>query len=150
MQLKETYTGAVQERLAIEAENQKLKELLQLHGIAFNAQNGNTAANYHASYNGGSSTGSQSASYHYNQGFSPPQHLSSGETSPSTHAAAQAGSELIGGPQSSPSQQQQGGGGSLDQDQLGVDFILASVPRQGPPARYISPPYHNIPPSRPQ
>ncbi|MCJ1379730.1 hypothetical protein MMC17_002833 [Xylographa soralifera] len=123
MQLKETYTGAVQEKLAVVDENRKLKELLRMHGIAYNSHDNGTSTGPAASYPGGSSSGSRSASYPFNQTFSPPRLPTSGSASPSNSTAAQAGSELIGGPQSAFDPQHQGGG--MDHDQLGVDFVLA-------------------------
>ena len=132
MQLKETYTGAVQEKLAVADENRKLKELLRMHGIAYDSHDHSTPARPTASYLGGSSSGSRSASLPFHQTFSPPHLPTSGSVSPSTSAAAQAGSELISGPQSNFDSQYQGGG--MDHDQLGVDFVLASVPH---PARYV-------------
>ncbi|MCJ1474261.1 hypothetical protein MMC13_002919 [Lambiella insularis] len=137
MQLKETYTGAVQEKIAVVDENRKLKDLLHLHGISYNsrADSSATGGDFLIPYGNTSSTGSQSASYPYNQTFSPLQITSQGSVSPATSAAAQAGSDLIGGSQRTIDPQQYQGGG-MDHDQLGVDFVLASVPRQ---ARYIAP-----------
>ncbi|MCJ1288534.1 hypothetical protein MMC34_000062 [Xylographa carneopallida] len=123
MQLKETYTGAVQERLAVIDENRKLKELLRIHNIAYTSPENGTSAAPAAPYHGGNSSDSRSASYPYNQTFSPPRLPTSGSVSPSTSAAAHAGSELIGGPQSTFDPHYQGGG--MDHDQLGVDFVLA-------------------------
>ena len=131
MQLKETYTGAVQEKLAVVDENRRLKELLRVHNIVYNSHENGTSNAPTASYPGGSSSGSRSASYPFNQTFSPPRLPTSGSASPSNSNTAQAGSELIGGPQNTFDPQYQGGG--MDHDQLGVDFVLASVPR---PARY--------------
>ena len=127
MQLKETYTGAVQEKLAVVDENRKLKELLRMHNIAYNGPETGTSTTQAASYFGGGSSGGRSTSYPINQSFSPPHLSTSGSASPSNSGAAQAGSELIGGPQSTFDPHYQGGG--MDHDQLGVDFVLASVSR---------------------
>lgn len=129
MQLKETYTGAVQEKIAATDENRKLKELLRSHGIPYNGQDSSTAAGLPASY-GGSSSGSRSASYPFTQGFSPPH---PNEESPlSTRDAINATAAQFSGPPR-PFQQPQNHQGGMDHDQLGVDFVLASVPPSATP-----------------
>ena len=136
MKLKETYSSVVQDKNAIAEENRKLKELLRLHGIAFPGldQFGQNVAGGVSSY-GGSSSGSQSGSYSQNQSFSPPTTVGSAITPPN-ELNMQAGSELIGGPQSHQQRHQQQG---LDYDRIGIDFVLTSVerPQQSP---HLSPP----------
>lgn len=135
MKLKETYSSVVQDKNAIAEENRKLKELLRLHGISFPGldQHGHNAAGGVSSY-GGSSSGSRSGSYSHNQSFSPPTTVRSAITPPD-ELSMQAGSELIGGPQSLQRHQHQG----LDYDRIGIDFVLTSVerPQQSP---HLSPP----------
>ena len=135
MKLKETYSSVVQDKNAIAEENRKLKELLRLHGIAFPGldQYGHNVVGGVSSY-GGSSSGSRSGSYSQNRAFSPPTTVGSAVTPPD-EVNMQAGSELIGGPQSHQRHQQQG----LDYDRIGIDFVLTSVerPQQSP---HLSPP----------
>jgi hypothetical protein len=129
MQLKETYTGAVQEKIAVTDENRKLKELLRSHGIPYNGQDSSTAAGLPASY-GGSSSGSRSGSYPFTQGFSPPH--PDEEPPISTRDAINATAAQFSGPPR-PFQQPQNHQGGMDHDQLGVDFVLASVPPSATP-----------------
>lgn len=142
MHLKEVYTGTVQEKNAVEQENQRLKELLRIHGIAFDGHDSSQtqAAGQLAAFPPQSSPPppqSSTASHGMmsSSAFSPPQQYMSSSTTP----------EMFGGPgdfndptafQAQPATQRQPparGGGNLDYDQLGVDFVLASVsPDQAP------------------
>ena len=136
MHLKETFSGTVQEKNAMAEENGKLKELLQLHGISYPSHElHRQSAGIGTSSYGGSSAQSRSGSYNPTQGFSPPTTVNSGGTSPPMREAARAGGEVIGGHQTM--HQQQG----FDHDQVGIDFVLASVDRQSRPS-YLSPPPH--------
>ena len=159
MSLKETFVHTVAEKNTIAEENQRLKELLQMHGIPppgglsdsrqSRSQSGGPSNMNISSYTS-SATGSRSGSYAINnntQGFTPPTTIGTpdGDLSPKTREAAKVGSELLGGhhqPLISPSrhqrhqqqqhqhQHQQG----FDHDQVGIDFVLTSVER-GPQKR---------------
>lgn len=145
MQLKETFTGAVQEKNNALKENIKLKDLLRSHGISLGSLETSSSAGLGDidMSNIGSSAGSQAGGYGYTQSFSPPRPPNSSSASPADQAQAQAGSELIGGPQSLYQQQR----GGFDHEQAGVDFVLASVPQQGTSNMgHISPPAHPPPP----
>ena len=135
MQLREVYTGSVQEKNAVADENKKLKDLLRMHGIAYNSRDQTTQAAFPSSTNPASSSASQSAAYVYGQaqqGFSPPSNAIRSNRSAGTSPGAFGGSEFFGeqtplGQQQGQDQQQQGD--LLDYDQLGVDFVLASDSR---------------------
>lgn len=135
MKLKETYSNVVQDKNAIAEENRKLKDLLRLHGIAFPGldQHGHNVTGGVSSY-GGSSSGSRSGSYSQNRSFSPPTTVGSA-VAPSDELNMQAGSELVGGPQSHQLHHQQ----ALDYDRIGIDFVLTSVERPGQ-SPHLSPP----------
>ena len=124
MTLKETYTGTVQERNAVAEENRRLKELLRLHGISDPSVDGHSTSGGPTSTYAGSVTDSRTGSYNY-QAFSPPPTVISGFGSPAmrhiSHGTIEASSPL-----EAQQQQQQ-----VDHDQIGVNFVLASVNRQG-------------------
>ena len=147
MQLREVYTGSVQEKNAVADENKKLKDLLRMHGIAYNSRDQTTQPGF-PSINPGSSSASQSAGYVYGQGqgfTSPPNALPSNRsagTSPGTFGSSEVFGEQPSLRQQTRNQQRQGG--LLDYDQLGVDFVLASDSRHHlPPQAYPS--YHSRP-----
>ena len=140
MQLKEVYTGSLQEKSVVADENRKLKELLTMHGIAYDNRGGGSSG---YTTNLSSTSASQpGASYNFagSSGFSPQsQTLSPHEPSPGPYGLDD---PTLGGGQQGPQQ-------GLDYDQLGVDFVLASVSRQGQdprqfPQNYSS--YHPRPP----
>ncbi|MCJ1370274.1 hypothetical protein MMC20_001486 [Loxospora ochrophaea] len=137
--LKETFSVSSQEKNSIKEENQKLKELLRIHGIPYHSSNqsGQSLGPGPDSW-GGNSAGSQYGGYNLNaQSFSPPTTSFSSDTPPSMHEAAKAGNELIGGPQR---MHQQPG---MDHDQLGIDFVLTSVNQQHHYPTYVSHPPRN-------
>ena len=141
MQLKEVYTGSIQEKNAVADENKKLKDLLRMHGITYNSRDQTTQAGF-PSTNPVSSSTSQSASYHFGQS----QGLTSSNRSAGTSPGL--GSDFYGEQtplqQQSMEQQQKQQGNLLDYDQLGVDFVLASDSRHHlPPQAYSS--YHPPP-----
>ena len=146
MQLKETYTGAVQEKIAVANENQKLRDLLRTHGIAYNGLDNSTTAGFPTSY-GGSSTDSRSGSFGYKSSFSPGPNFNSREEESLSTQNLRTGPDPYNGHTSYINQQQLQGG--MDHDQLGVDFVLASVPRKGH-SRYLSPPTRKPHPPRAQ
>ena len=147
MQLKEVYTGEIQEKKAVADENRKLRELLQLHGISLPNQ---SRSNSTAAATGGFSS-DYSQKPRARQGISPP---ASAGPSMSGFEPSQAGSTRHGGYQShfephqhysqsqflqpqfqsnstySQPHQQRHEQVGLDHEQLGVDFVLASVPHQ--------------------
>ena len=144
MQLKETYTGAVQEKIAVAQENQKLRDLLRTHGIAYNGLDNSTTAGFPTSY-GASSDDSRAGSLGYKTSFSPGPNFNSGEEELHSMHNQRTGSDPYNGHPSYINQQQLQGG--MDHDQLGVDFVLASVPREGH-SQYLSPlTSHPQPPS---
>jgi hypothetical protein len=179
MQLKEVYTGSVQEKNAVTNENRRLKALLRMHGIAYqnqeplSASSGMLTGGY-----GESGLGTVGASNYTFAELSPPGASISSATSPSNyestlgldfsnpnihhqHMRSRQGSSQMSNisattqaslqtlntnqpqyqqqispnlqhlsPHQHPQQQQhqhQQGGLVLDQEQLGVDFVLASV-----------------------
>ena len=128
MQLKETYTGAVQEKIAVANENQKLKDLLRAHGIAYNGLDNSTAAGFPTSY-GDDLTNSRSGSFGFKAGFSKGPNYNPGEDESLSTQTLRTGPDPYNGHASYINQQQLQGG--MDHDQLGVDFVLASVPRDG-------------------
>ncbi|KAF1999516.1 hypothetical protein P154DRAFT_436891 [Amniculicola lignicola CBS 123094] len=118
LRLKEVFGDTAKERDAFRAENQRLKELLAAHGIAFDSSNfangNNGMSNMGTSSYGGSSRGSISAGYG-------PGSSSTGYTSP----PLMPNQPLPPLPASGPPHQQHGGQPhGLDYDQLGIDFVL--------------------------
>ena len=149
MRLKENFSGTIQEKNAIAEENRKLKELLRMHGINDMSVDGNSNSGGASSTYGGSVTESRAGSYNYNQSFTPPPSAFSGGASPGMSQAIRAGGQQYqgGSPQQQQQQQQrqhqQQHNNGMDHDQIGVDFVLASVdPRQGN-SRYLPPSSHN-------
>ena len=120
MQLREVYTGSVQERNAVLDENRKLKELLRLHGIAF-PHGGGGGSSPGGQTNGRSSsravTAGGSALSHSDH--SSPLQFHSHATTPTAFGAA--GADPSFAAMYSTSEE--------DYDQMGVDFVLASVPQ---------------------
>ena len=151
MQLKEVYSGTVQEKNVVADENRKLKELLRLHGIPFDdseppqdlSQLSVYGSRAGSSSMGGASTsalGLQSAS-----NLSPPAQYQSNSTSPQMFGSPSEYTEAqFQAQQRQPAPQQ----GSLDYDQLGVDFVLASVSQQPHPQQHrkTSQPYSSFTP----
>ena len=133
MHLKENFAGTIQEKNAFADENRKLKEILRMHGITDPSLDGNSNSGGAPSTYAGSVADSRAGSYAYNPGFSPPPSVISGGGSPSM-AHPPRGGQLMGGPQGGQQRQQ----GGLDHDQVGVDFVLASVNRQDN-SRYLAP-----------
>lgn len=146
MRLKENFTGTIQEKNAIAEENRKLKELLRMHGINDVSVDGNSNSGGAPSTYGGSVTDSRAGSYNFNPSFTPSPSAFSGDGSPGMSQAVRGvGQQYLGGsPQLQQQQQrQQQHNNGLDHDQIGVDFVLASVdPRQGT-SRYLPPSSHN-------
>lgn len=128
LRLKELYGSTTRDRDSVIAENQKLKELLAAHGIAFD--NITPPIGFQQSHD--SSSGSISGSYRYDtntSGFSPPplrSHESMASHTPAPHVPAQL-------PNS-----------GMDYDQLGIDFVLTydSQPQPSYRGGYPSPPPH--------
>ena len=127
MQLREVYTGVTQEKNAAVDENKKLKDLLALHGIPFEGQGESSVASYRAAQG-------STPDYGLSHGFSP-------RTGPSSHgtpdplsgdffAEQQALQSQF--PQTHHHQHQFPQQEELDYDQVGVDFVLASVSQQHP------------------
>ena len=132
MRLKENFSGTIQEKNAMADENRKLKEILRMHGITDPSVDGYSTSGGAPSTYAGSVADSRVGSYAYTQGFSPPHSTISGPDSPmlSQIRSGASGGQMMGGSHSNQHQQHHQGG--LDHDQLGVDFVLASVdPRQG-------------------
>ncbi|GAB7347918.1 hypothetical protein MBLNU459_g5435t3 [Dothideomycetes sp. NU459] len=131
LRLKELYGNSARDRDAIATENQKLKELLAAHGIAFDSLTPNASFNgMPVSYNG-SSSGSISGSYRHESntsGFSPPAPHSHNQMSAQSAAAHHMAAGQL------PNNR-------LDYDQIGIDFVL-TYDSQGQPYRaaYPSPP----------
>jgi hypothetical protein len=133
MHLKEVYTGTVQEKNAVEQENQRLKELLRIHGIGFDS--GNPAHGQPAGFTQQSiSPPPQSSTASHGllsaSTFSPPQQYMSSSSTPEMFGGASdftdpAAFQAQQTPQQRPPAH---AGGNLDYSQLGVDFVLASVP----------------------
>jgi hypothetical protein len=159
MQLKEVYTGEIQEKKAILDENRKLKELLQLHDIPYPSLD-NTAAAPNAAI---SAFAPNPGVFQASQSYVPPASaISSGPTLGGYKAPSRQDLPPVPGAQHQPQpqhqthsrsasqsqqrlhpmyqqqqrqhqqqqQQQQQQQAGLDHDQLGVDFVLSSVPRQ--------------------
>jgi len=127
MQLKEVYTGTIQEKNSIADENRKLRDLLQIHGIAYDSrgQGGSAARAFQANP---TSSGSRSVTSYGFQGtsnFSPqPQTLQSNDTSPGPYSSdLMSDDQALRAQQNQPQHQEHNV--PLDYDQLGVDFVLA-------------------------
>ncbi|KAF2146464.1 uncharacterized protein K452DRAFT_323648 [Aplosporella prunicola CBS 121167] len=114
LRLKELYTTSTKERDAIVDENRRLKELLAMHGIAYDLASPPVGMGGTSSYGGSSSRGSLSGSYN-------PGSASTGYTSPPAGAATMG----IAPP---PPQQQQAAHAAqqqqVDYAQVGIDFVL--------------------------
>lgn len=128
MRLKELFGNTARDRDAHANENRKLRELLAAHGISYDFPTPSTSfSGMPNSYDGSTSTGSVSGSYHQDSstgvGGSPlnAQH--------SSHRPMQAMSAA------------QLPVGRLDYDQMGIDFVL-TYDSSGRPVRpaYPSPP----------
>ena len=173
VQLRETFTGTVHERNSIAEENRRLKELLRAHGIADSPFDGYSVSGGEPSGYAGSVADSRASSYPYTSAFSPAQStISAGNTSPGMRQMQRPSVDMFGSlPQGSQQQQQQLQSpqqqfqqqqqqqqsqqpqqGGIDHDQLGVDFVLASVNHQqhrgaggagGP--RYLGPSASQLP-----
>lgn len=122
MRLKEEFASTIRDKNAMAEENRQLKEILRQHRIAFPGldQYGHGIYTEPGAFNS-SSPESQPGSYTNNQTFTPPTSHGSALTPPGS-AALQAGSELIGGPQSMHPP-------GLDVGRVGIEFVLASVDR---------------------
>ena len=159
MQLKEVYTGTVQEKNAFEKENAKLKELLRIHGIAFDESQSNLG------FTPQPSTGGPSSSYALSgSNFSPATQYPSSSASPEVFGGNEAFDPSAFHPQGAqqpdptgfqphqPPQaqalqapqrnQSTAARQNLDYDQLGVDFVLASVSRE-PESSGSNPPFYD-------
>ena len=174
VQLRETFTGTIHERNSIAEENRRLKEILRAHGIVDSPFDGYSVSGGEPSGYAGSVADSRASSYPYTSAFSPAQStISGGNTSPVMHQMQRPSVDMFGslpgGPQQQQQQQQQQQlqgqqqqfqqqqqqqpqQGGIDHDQLGVDFVLASVNHQqhrgaggagGP--RYLSPSASQMP-----
>lgn len=131
LRLKELYGSSTRDRESVELENQKLKQLLAAHGIAYDGNSSGAGYQNMApqSWNG-TSSGSISGSYRdatNTSGFSPPalrSHESSSMDAQPTMMAGQLPNN------------------NLDFDQIGIDFVLTyeNTPGQSNRAAYPSPP----------
>ena len=155
MQLKEIYEESYQAKQAIEDENEKLKELLRMNGIPYSAKDQGVAAAFSAGTSPDSASGRGTGAYGY--GRQPAQRLSPAppvqrsvgnspsfgatdyygdqaglSTRSSLHPQAAASSMLGTQPQQprrrTSTVSQPGQSALMNEYQLGVDFVLASVP----------------------
>ncbi len=125
MQLKDIYTGTIKEKNLIVEENRKLKELLRLHGIHY-PDHGIIPVGHQ--YNGSAGGMQIDNGYGYTaDSTSSPNTRASVLTPPMSFNAPPTVSDY--GQQSAyPHTSPQRMTGSRHEDQLSVDFVLASVP----------------------
>ena len=176
MQLRETFTGTVHERNTIAEENRRLRDILRAHGITDSNSpfDGYSLSGGEPSAYAASVAESRASSYPYTSAFSPAQStISGGNTSPGLRQMPRPSVDIFGPLQGAPSQQQsphqiqgqqqrfppqpppqaQPQQGEVDHDQLGIEFVLASVNHQQPrgagPAgnasRYLGPATSQLP-----
>lgn len=149
MQLKEVYTGTVQEKNAVEQENERLRDLLRFHGITYDGSNplqsGADLGGF-APQSGMTAAAPSTASHGLMSARSfgsPQQYMASAADSPeffggsdlndphtfTSPSQLQSSQQLLHKPHAPPQQPAppHAGSGNLDYDQLGVDFVLASV-----------------------
>lgn len=124
LRLKELFSGATRERDAVFADNQRLRDILKVHGIQVDLATPSTSYNATMPSYAGSTGGSSSAQRH-------------------DSSATALSQSPLGGQSRSPTQMQTGStpqlpNPRLDYDQLGIDFVL-TYDSHGRPA-YPSPP----------
>lgn len=130
MQLKDIYTGTVKEKNIYAEENMRLKELLRQHGIPY-PENGIASL---LQYNDNAAAMQIDGRYGYQSDHgSSPNTMTSAVTSPTNFNTAPMISDY--GQQSRrPRSAQQLMTGNRLEDQLSVDFVLASVPPEAEPS----------------
>jgi hypothetical protein len=139
LRLKDIYGETTRDRDRVLQENQRLKALLQHHGISYDF--GETPVKFHRENSAGygpSSSGSISGSYQpgsESTGFSPPPNGMPIQM-PVPHQQ-----QFSGDMQQSQMSMSQLPSNQIDYDQTGVDFVLAYGSQNRPmPASYPTPP----------
>ena len=174
MQLKEIYEESYNEKQAVVDENKKLKELLRMNGIPYRSREQSSATAFESDPAPGPASSQSASAYGYGmqsqQRLSPVSHLQGSvgnspsfggseyytdQSGLSSRSALSPHSALLGSqqqqhqqPQQAPTGAQQTHNPMVNDYQLGVEFVLASVPPSGdgqnlghtPP-----PPPHHLP-----
>ena len=165
MQLREVYKESLQQKNAVVDENRRLKDLLRMHGIAYSSRDQSSTPGYAPESTASASSRSASA-----YGYTQSQRLSPSHTHPSMSASPSfGGSDFFGErtplstQQGLPSQsamgsvmqgqhlqpqvqpQAQRGDSLINYDDIGVNFVLESVPQQSSDLGRTPPPPHHLP-----